>query len=1569
MRRSRLLVLSAVMGLCSTTLGATTSVAMAQIAEEAPPSLAVEVAPSDPLDPGSPVAPERDLEPFDVEAMEDVDGLVEIEEERTAASRTYLAPDGTYRTMLTTTPINYQRPDGSWVEIDNSWLPVEGRGANGGWTNGANSFDVEVPASLDAPFTVTGNGASIAFTVAPGQVAADGAEAPPADDPAGDARSAAVGELEDDGAVTFPVSEGLSLRYTAISTGVKEELVIESSDAARSINFDVQVSGGDLRRLDGGSLGVVGPDGTPLLTVPPPFAIDADLTEGPASLTLEPTEGGHRLTLSGDDGWLDAPDRAWPVVLDPLVQVQGATASTDCFISSGNPTGRDCTSQFLRAGYESGVSRQALLKFPDLDFVIPRNTEHVNSMLRLTAYSHSNPSGSVTVQLRRATKPWDTNLTWQKYNLTSNWATTGGDFDSTTPEYVDAAMTEKGMSGTTTGSFFLSAHRIVSDWLERPNTNYGFVLAVNPWITNDMVNFRSSEYATTTHQPSLWVNWKYRDGMRDSAAFEDFQLTDRSGLFINYANLNTVVAANEFNIQGTGHNLDVTRYYNGRNAGARGWTWSIGADTYLEELLDGSIVYHTARGEDYLFIKKKDGTFFQPPGLNGTLTRTSADDYTVTMNRSNFKIRFERRGDLLVPTRLRDRNSNDINWYYTVNAGYPEIDYVIDTQGRTMDVTWTDGRITSISDWEGRTASYTWNGVELTTARDAGNADTDYTYDGSTRLTSVTTPEGRLTTIVYEATSSRVDKVQRRLDGSTAYTWDFDFYASTARTRVIDPNLHTVDYFWSSRDKIVRIVDGLAHVTDQTSFTNNEDALQFTNGTSGVFNYSYSTDGNNNLQSIQSPSSGTGVFTTSFQYNTASSVAGHAYLRSSAMDPQGKCQSFRYDSRGNLTRTYDGATVSGSGCSSSTAGARTDLNRNGDGTIDDVTDPVGNVIDYGYDSVGNLTGIDYPSPLGDWTYTPDGLSRTRRVVDGEGQQTDFTFDNLDRIVQITYDGDTGCTSTATCTTFAYDDDGKLLSRTDSTGATTFTYDGLGRLRTKALPGGANACAGGGSAMTLDYDGFGNLTSYCDAQGTVTYAFDEANRMVGMAEPGGSCVAPKSRCVEFIYDDDGRQRYVTYPTATPYTVEWQYAPGSSYVTRVIGKKGTTPTFDVSYSYSTGSNDTQLVRRRTDNIAGNLRSYQYDGRNRLCWTRASATHSSAPCSSPPSLSTSFSYDANGNRTTEVSGGTTYTYRHNAANQLCWRFQGTSSNSCGSPPAGAEVATYDANGAMATRTGGFSASYNPLLQTDSVTHPGGSATAMSYSDVDATERTSYGATSFDNGPLGLVRSTTGGNTVTWTRTNQGMLVSQHRSVDANARYYYVLDRQGTVAAMVNGNGDIANTYNYTATGQQGAGTTQTVPNPFRFHGGYQDNIRSLKFGTRYYDPTTGRFSQLDALAGSVADPANANRYAYAANNPVAFSDPTGYSTCGDGSFGGFVDCVANPTGVTGEAALNTAFDIAALGVKVAGCVAGYGVGSLVGQFGGGALAVATGGTGALAIPVGGVVGGAAGCGAAVFGTSAVF
>src|SRR5450755_2331404 len=120
------------------------------------------------------------------------------------------------------------------------------------------------------------------------------------------------------------------------------------------------------------------------------------------------------------------------------------------------------------------------------------------------------------------------------------------------------------------------------------------------------------------------------------------------------------------------------------------------------------------------------------------------------------------------------------------------------------------------------------------------------------------------------------------------------------------------------------------------------------------------------------------------------------------------------------------------------------------------------------------------------------------------------------------------------------------------------------------------------------------------------------------------------------------------------------------------------------------------------------------------------------------------------------------------------------------------------------------------------------------------------------------------------------------------YITDNLGSVTNIISSAGTTTVTYTYDPYGNStsSAGTGQPTANQIGYTGaltdpaGYfaSDGIASTGWthlGQRWQNPATATFTQQDNLS-QLANPANGNRYAYAADNPVNYVDPTGASLC---------------------------------------------------------------------------------------------
>ncbi len=105
-----------------------------------------------------------------------------------------------------------------------------------------------------------------------------------------------------------------------------------------------------------------------------------------------------------------------------------------------------------------------------------------------------------------------------------------------------------------------------------------------------------------------------------------------------------------------------------------------------------------------------------------------------------------------------------------------------------------------------------------------------------------------------------------------------------------------------------------------------------------------------------------------------------------------------------------------------------------------------------------------------------------------------------------------------------------------------------------------------------------------------------------------------------------------------------------------------------------------------------------------------------------------------------------------------------------------------------------------------------------------------------------------------------------------YYHHDRQGSTLALTNTSGAITAQYAYDPWGTTSSTWGASVST--QYGGEPKDASGLIYLRARYYEPGTGRFVSADPFGGTAGNPASQNAYAYAGNNPVTRSDPSGMS-----------------------------------------------------------------------------------------------
>ena len=170
-----------------------------------------------------------------------------------------------------------------------------------------------------------------------------------------------------------------------------------------------------------------------------------------------------------------------------------------------------------------------------------------------------------------------------------------------------------------------------------------------------------------------------------------------------------------------------------------------------------------------------------------------------------------------------------------------------------------------------------------------------------------------------------------------------------------------------------------------------------------------------------------------------------------------------------------------------------------------------------------------------------------------------------------------------------------------------------------------------------------------------------------------------------------------------------------------------------------------------------------------------------------------------------------------------------------------------------------------------------------------------SYTYDPDGLRTSKTVNGTTTKYHVMNGTLLGQTKGSDTivflydekanrygfdynGTKYYYIFNVQGDVIGILNQSGSQIVSYTYDAWGKVlsvsgSEAATIGQLNPIRYRGYYYDTETGFYYlQSRYYDPTTRRFLNADAVTDGSAGVIGNNLFIYVANNPVNNSDATG-------------------------------------------------------------------------------------------------
>ena len=588
----------------------------------------------------------------------------------------------------------------------------------------------------------------------------------------------------------------------------------------------------------------------------------------------------------------------------------------------------------------------------------------------------------------------------------------------------------------------------------------------------------------------------------------------------------------------------------------------------------------------------------------------------------------------------------------------------------------------------------------------------------------------------------------------------------------------------------------------------------------------------------------------------------------------------------------------------------------------------------GYDTFGNMTRVQvcassaeqtgYTSPVTLASYTYEGNVNNGRLATmtyGNGDSVSYTYDAFDRQRTAAYnDG----------TTYHYDYSGDNdLTRqyaTDGSGAVTeqysYQYDSLGRLIHSR-----QSTANGALIQSTQhmYDAANRMTSQSWQFGTGLYRQQYSYTGVKADGTADSSVDGTISAIT-----------TTIPGQLDVTSKYEYNDlrqlEKKTVTVPNQNRGTTTVYTRGYTYAVIAEDDGCNRMGTRlastgyTFGSSSRgfTYTYDAAGNI--SRIDTAGTSVP---KAAQSKEYGYDAQGQLVSEKnSSKTTFLYAYDTAGNIrSITKDGTVTKSFGyTNPSWPDLLTsVTANGTTKdvlyegqSQTSDLPSSGNPITYYNGkdYTFTWTKGRQLASATVDGKQVSyTYDMSGVRSGKQ--VYTTSNQRTTTYTYTTlSGKVMRQqwetrnsddtvyqamqslefvyddgnqpfamiYKHGQTTELYYYVLNAQGDVIALLNANGALVASYNYGAWGnysvhdKDGKKNTSTSfighINPLRYRGYYYDRETRLYYlQSRYYDFANCRFINADAYATTNAGSfLSCNMFAYCGNNPVNRADQSG-------------------------------------------------------------------------------------------------
>ena len=701
----------------------------------------------------------------------------ELKERRTANTKVFENQDHSVTAQIYFEPVHYEKEDGAWEDMDDRLTEEEAEFSN---EKGKLKIRFKKQAKEKDTISITKDGCRLDWGL-------EGA-------------FKVKSQFPDEKTVLYPeVCKDTDLRCRVFGEKVKDDLILKTKEAPDQFTFRYRMKG-LVPSLEGNTVCFSTPEGEEVFYLSAPYMKDGEGNRS-EKIALSLEEGKNKeclVTLTPDREWLEAPERVYPVVVDPVITTSKKREEIeDAHVDSVNETDHYPNSVILKTWGGDNIQRSFVkFKLPEIksgDMVI-------NARLVLVSLKEDNLERTISVH--RVLQNWASS--------TINWCNA--------PIYGDTVEDVCKFTADKQKYITMDITRLVKDWYEN-GKNYGLMfkeyLELNRY-TEYLSADCDKDYEDM--RPRIDISYVNYSGLEDYWTYHS-QSAGRAGVVhVNDYNGNLILSHATAEMGGSRMPVSLSQVYNTNDCNTnlgygKGWRLSF-HQTIKKVNIGGTDYYQHIEGDGtvhYFYKNTEKNKWLDESTEDLTLKLAPSSDmgYMIEDKEYNQMI-FDKTGFL---TKIRDKNGNTTQIEHAENR----ITKVTECTGKRSFVFTYDrnsqGKMTHLKKIQtpSGTISLDYKGEDMTRITDIDGARADYAYDGSHRLTEVwNRVDDYKLRYSYSGTGAhRVRKIEE-FAGETAGDSLSITYGYNS-TKYVDGKEKTEIYRFNNSGNLLHVHDGFGH--------------------------------------------------------------------------------------------------------------------------------------------------------------------------------------------------------------------------------------------------------------------------------------------------------------------------------------------------------------------------------------------------------------------------------------------------------------------------------------------------------------------------------------------------------------------------------------------------------------------------------------------------------------------------------------------------------------------------------------------------------------------------------------